>query len=106
MRRMAGDISPERVVPRRTLLVPTAGDTVRLLAPQLGVVGYEVAYVSDVLAALARLPRCGHGTVLMEMGTRRTVALETCRAIRRMCNLPVIVVTRPDAQEERIAALE
>jgi DNA-binding response OmpR family regulator len=83
-----------------------AGDTLRLLTPQLGGAGYAVAAVPDLPDTLARLPRCSHVAVLMETGTRRRAMLETCRAIRHARNLPVIVVTRPDAEEERIAALE
>ena len=106
MRRLAGENGPEHLASRRTLLVAAASDTVSILAQQLGGAGYVVMYPHDLLAALARLPRRSHIAVLLEMGSRHRAALETCRAIRRVRNLPVIVVTGLDAEEERIAALE
>lgn len=106
MRRRAGNVTQPHQALRHTLLVPIAGDTVRLLAPYLDAMGYAVTYMPDLLSGLAWLPQRGHITILMEMGTRRTATLELCRAIRRIRNVPVIVVTRPDAEEERIAALE
>jgi two-component system OmpR family response regulator len=77
------------------------------LARDLHAAGYALFPVRDPIAAVQYGGWPGDAAVLLEVGAQRALMLETCRAIRRVRHLPVIVLTgRHDADAVRIAALE
>jgi two-component system, OmpR family, KDP operon response regulator KdpE len=68
--------------------------------------GYEVTEASTGQAALETLRHGPRDIVLLDMVMPGMTGLETCRALRESSDVPVIVVSVRNLEQERIAALD
>jgi two-component system, OmpR family, KDP operon response regulator KdpE len=78
----------------------------RLLQAGLGARGYEVAIATDGQMALELVMNWQPNVLLLDLGLPNVDGLEVCRRVRSWSQLPIIVLTVRDAEDEKVAALD
>jgi len=90
----------------RILVVDDEPQIGRLLKTSLGARGYQVAVASDGLAALDMAASWRPDLILLDLGLPLIDGLEVCRQVRAWSQVPIIVLTVRDAEEDKVAALD
>ena len=90
----------------RILVVDDEPQIGRLLKTSLGARGYQVAVASDGLAALDMAANWRPDLILLDLGLPLIDGLEVCRQVRAWSQVPIIVLTVRDAEEDKVAALD
>ena len=90
----------------RILVVDDEPQIGRLLKTSLGARGYQVAVASDGLAALDMAANGRPDLILLDLGLPLIDGLEVCRQVRAWSQVPIIVLTVRDAEEDKVAALD
>jgi two-component system, OmpR family, KDP operon response regulator KdpE len=78
----------------------------RLLKTTLGARGYEVALAEDGPAALDLAARWRPDVILLDLGLPLIDGLEVCRQVREWSQVPIIVLTVRDAEDDKVKALD
>jgi two-component system, OmpR family, KDP operon response regulator KdpE len=78
----------------------------RLLKTSLGARGYEVAVASDGQAALDLAASWRPDLILLDLGLPSIDGLEVCRQVRAWSQMPIIVLTVRDSEQDKVAALD
>ena len=78
----------------------------RLLQAGLSARGYEVAIATDGQMALELVMNWQPNVLLLDLGLPNVDGLEVCRRVRSWSQLPIIVLTVRDAEDEKVAALD
>jgi two-component system KDP operon response regulator KdpE len=68
--------------------------------------GYEVTEASTGQAALETLRRCRQDVVLLDIVTPGLRGLATCRALRESSDVPLVVVSMRNLEQDKIDALD
>ena len=68
--------------------------------------GFEVKHVPNGVEAIAAVRSGGLDLVLLDLGLPDIDGLDVCRDIRRISNVPVIVVTARSSEVDRVVGLE
>src|SRR5215213_6045759 len=90
----------------RILVVDDEPQIGRLLKTSLGARGYEVAVASDGQAALDIAASWRPDLILLDLGLPTIDGLEVCRQVRAWSQVPIIVLTVRDAEQDKVAALD
>ena len=90
----------------RILVVDDEPQIGRLLKTSLGARGYAVAVASDGQAALAMAASWRPDLILLDLGLPIMDGLEVCRQVREWSQVPIIVLTVRDAEQDKVAALD
>src|SRR5215208_1065414 len=90
----------------RILVVDDEPQIGRLLKTSLGARGYAVAVASDGQAALDMAASWRPDLILLDLGLPLIDGLEVCRQIRAWSQVPIIVLTVRDAEQDKVAALD
>jgi len=90
----------------RVLVVDDEPQIGRLLKTSLGARGYEVAVASDGQAALDLAASWRPDLILLDLGLPIIDGLEVCRQVRAWSQVPIIVLTVRDAEQDKVAALD
>lgn len=90
----------------RILVVDDEPQLGRLLATTLGARGYDVAVAVDGPAALAQAASWQPDVVLLDLGLPGMDGLDVCRQLRTWSQVPIIVVTVRDAEQDKVKALD
>lgn len=90
----------------RILVIDDEPQIGRLLKTSLGARGYEVAVASDGQAALELAASWRPDLILLDLGLPLIGGLEVCRQVREWSQVPIIVLTVRDAEQDKVAALD
>jgi two-component system, OmpR family, KDP operon response regulator KdpE len=90
----------------RILVVDDEPQIGRLLKTSLGARGYEVAVASDGQAALDMAASWRPDLILLDLGLPTIDGLEVCRQVRAWSQVPIIVLTVRDSEQDKVAALD
>ncbi len=90
----------------RILVVDDEPQIGRLLTTSLGARGYEVAVASDGQAALELAASWRPDLILLDLGLPTIAGLDVCRQLRAWSQVPIIVLTVRDAEQDKVAALD
>ena len=90
----------------RILAVDDEPQIGRLLKTSLGARGYQVAVASDGQAALDLAASWRPDLILLDLGLPIIDGLEVCRQVRAWSQVPIIVLTVRDAEQDKVAALD
>jgi two-component system KDP operon response regulator KdpE len=90
----------------RILVVDDEPQIGRLLRTTLGAHGYEIAVAADGQAALDQAAYWRPDVILLDLGLPVLDGLEVCRRIREWSQVPIIVLTVHDAEQDKVAALD
>ncbi len=100
------DLDPwEREVPARILVVEDDDRVASALQAALERAGYTVRRVADGGTALTTVGKGDLDLVLLDLGLPDLDGLEVCRRIRSGSGVPVIAVTAPGTERERVDGL-
>ena len=78
----------------------------RLLKTSLGARGYEVGLAEDGEAALDMVASWRPEVILLDLGLPVVDGLEVCRQVREWSQVPIIVLTVRDAEDDKVRALD
>src|SRR4051812_43382151 len=90
----------------RILVVDDEPQIGRLLKTSLSARSYEVAVAVDGQAALQMVASWRPDVVLLDLGLPVIDGLEVCRQIREWSQVPIIVLTVRDSEQDKVAALD
>lgn len=90
----------------RILVVDDEPQIGRLLKISLGAHGYTVAVASDGQAAIDMAVSWRPDLILLDLGLPVIEGLEVCRQVRAWSQVPIIVLTVRDAEQDKVAALD
>jgi two-component system KDP operon response regulator KdpE len=90
----------------RVLIVDDEPQMGRLLKTGLSARGYEVAVATDGLQALDLAATWQPALILLDLGLPGIDGLEVCRRIRGWSQVPIIVLTVRDAEQDKVTALD
>jgi len=90
----------------RILVVDDEPPIARLLRTTLSAHGYEIAVAADGQAALDQAARWRPDVILLDLGLPVIDGLEVCRRIRDWSQVPIIVLSVRDAEQDKVAALD
>jgi len=90
----------------RILVVDDEPQMGRLLKTGLSARGYEVAVAVDGRAALDMAANWRPDLILLDLGLPAIDGLEVCRQVRSWSQLPIIVLTVHDAEQDKVTALD
>jgi two-component system response regulator VicR len=93
-------------VPARILIVDDEPPIVDLLAYNLERANYQVIVARDGEQALATARQQQPDLIILDLMLPRLDGLEVCRALRRECEVPIIMLTARDAEVDRVVGLE
>ncbi|WP_168075050.1 response regulator transcription factor [Caulobacter sp. SSI4214] len=88
------------------LLVDDEPQLVRALTPALGAAGYGVATADSGQAALAHLAAEGCDAVILDLGLPDLDGKAVIGRIREWSEVPIVVLSARDIEQEKIAALD
>src|SRR5215210_6467688 len=90
----------------RILVVDDEPQIGRLLKTSLGARGYAVAVANDGQTALDMAASWRPDLILLDLGLPMIDGLEVCRQVRAWSQVPIIVLTVRDAEQDKVAALD
>src|SRR5258706_3682897 len=90
----------------RILVVDDEPQMGRLLKTGLSARGYEVAVAVDGRAALDMAASWRPDLILLDLGLPVIDGLEVCRQLRGWSQVPIIVLTVRDAEQDKVTALD
>lgn len=90
----------------RILVVDDEPQMGRLLKTSLSARGYEVAVAVDGRAGLDMAASWRPDLILLDLGLPVIDGLEVCRQLRSWSQVPIIVLTVRDAEQDKVAALD
>jgi two-component system KDP operon response regulator KdpE len=93
-------------VSTRILVVDDEPQIRRLLKTSLGARGYEVGLAEDGEAALDMVASWRPEVILLDLGLPVVDGLEVCRQVREWSQVPIIVLTVRDAEDDKVKALD
>jgi len=88
------------------LLVDDDPNLLSVLARRMAREGYEVRTAASGQAALSALERSWPALVVVDLMMPGMDGFELCRRIKRLADLPIIVLSAVDAGEAKVAALQ
>jgi two-component system, OmpR family, response regulator len=89
----------------RILVVDDEPQIRRFLKTTLEVHGYEVALAETGRAALEHVTVWRPDVILLDLGLPEIGGLEVCRRVREWSDVPIIVLSVRDREEDKVAAL-
>ena len=90
----------------RILVVDDEPPIVDVLVYNLERANYEVLVARDGTAALALARQEQPDLIILDLMLPELDGLEVCRALRRECDVPIIMLTARDAEVDRVVGLE
>ncbi|HEU5097445.1 MAG TPA: response regulator transcription factor, partial [Roseiflexaceae bacterium] len=90
----------------RILVVDDEPQIQRLLKTSLGAHGYEIAVAGDGHQALELAASWRPDVVLLDLGLPGIDGLEVCRQIRQWSQVPIIILTVRDDEQDKVMALD
>ena len=90
----------------RILVVDDEPPIVDVLVYNLERANYEVLVARDGAAALALARQEQPDLIILDLMLPELDGLEVCRALRRECDVPIIMLTARDAEVDRVVGLE
>lgn len=90
----------------RILVVDDEPPVLRGLRAALEAAGYESAGAATVAEALQAAALRTHDAVVLDLRLPDGSGVEVCRRLREWTQIPILVVSAVDAEEEKIAALD
>jgi two-component system response regulator VicR len=93
-------------MPARILVVDDEPPIVDVLVYNLERANYDVLVARDGLEALALARRERPDLVVLDLMLPELDGLEVCRALRRECDVPIIMLTARDSEVDRVVGLE
>ena len=90
----------------RILVVDDELPIVDLLSYNLRRANYEVVIARDGEEALVKARQMPPDLVILDLMLPRLDGLEVCRALRRECDVPIIMLTARDSEIDRVVGLE
>lgn len=87
------------------LVVDDEPDAVKILSINLTVRGYQVVSASDGVEAISRFEESSIDLVLLDITLPRLDGFQVCRQIRRVSDVPIIMVSARGTAEDRATAL-
>lgn len=90
----------------RLLLVDDEPQLIRALKPALAAVGHAVESVDTGTAAVSAIAREAYDIVLLDLGLPDIDGKEVLQQVRRLSEVPIIVLSARDQELEKIAALD
>jgi DNA-binding response OmpR family regulator len=94
------------MMPTRILVVDDEPPIVDVLVYNLERANYEVLVARDGVEALAIARRERPDLIVLDLMLPELDGLEVCRALRRECDVPIIMLTARDAEIDRVVGLE
>lgn len=91
---------------RTVLVVEDDAKIAALLGDYLAAAGFQPVLVRDGAAALARAERDAPAAILLDWMLPGMDGLSICRALRRFCAAPVLMLTARVEEQDRLAGLE
>lgn len=88
------------------LVVDDEPHIAELLKDALGAAGFAVTVAADGMAALRRARESTPDVVLLDIGLPGIDGFEVCRALRKECSAPILVVSARGDEVDRIVGLE
>jgi two-component system KDP operon response regulator KdpE len=88
------------------LLVDDEAQLVRVLTPVLTTVGYDVSVAPTGNQALSQLAKDGYDAVILDLGLPDLDGKAVIEAIRGWSDVPIVVLSARDIEQEKIAALD
>jgi two-component system KDP operon response regulator KdpE len=88
------------------LLVDDEAQLVRVLTPVLTTVGYDVSVAPTGNQALSQLAKDGYDAVILDLGLPDLDGKSVIEAIRGWSDVPILVLSARDIEQEKIAALD
>jgi two-component system KDP operon response regulator KdpE len=88
------------------LLVDDEPQMIRVLTPVLNTMGYEVSVADTGAGALASLAKDGCDAVILDLGLPDVDGKTVIRQIREWSEVPILVLSARDIEQEKIAALD
>lgn len=88
------------------LLVDDDASLITIVARRLSREGFQVSTAASGAEALSRLESAWPALVVVDLMMPRMDGFELCRRIKRMADLPIIVLSAVDASESKVFALE
>lgn len=92
--------------PPRILLVDDEESVQQLLTYPLRTEGYEVVRAADGRQALERFAERSFDLIVLDLMLPRVDGLEVCRRIRTRSDVPIIMLTAKDDEQDKVAGLE
>ena len=90
----------------KILVVDDEPPIVDMLTYNLERANYEVIIARDGEAALTKALQEQPDLIILDLMLPRLDGLEVCRALRRECDVPIIMLTARDAEVDRVVGLE
>ena len=90
----------------RILVVDDEPQMGRLLKAGLSARGYQVIVATDGQIALDKAASWRPDVIVLDLGLPVVDGLEVCREIRGWSQVPIIVLTVRDAEQDKVAALD
>jgi len=90
----------------RILVVDDEPPIIDVLVYNLERANYEVLVARDGAAALALARQEQPDLIILDLMLPELDGLEVCRALRRECDVPIIMLTARDAEVDRVVGLE
>ena len=90
----------------RILIVDDEPPIVEVLAYNLKKANYEVIVARDGHEALEKARREEPALIVLDLMLPGLDGLEVCRALRRECDVPIIMLTARDSEVDRVVGLE
>ena len=90
----------------RVMIVDDEAPIVRVLKPSLIAAGYEVADAYTGSEALAQAAGWAPDAIVLDLGLPDMDGKEVIQALRKWTQVPIIVLSAREAENERIAALD
>lgn len=88
------------------LVVDDEPDIANLLKDALAAEGFDVDVAADGMAALRRARSQAPDLVVLDIGLPGLDGFEVCRALRKISQAPIVIVSARSAEVERIVGLE
>jgi DNA-binding response OmpR family regulator len=93
-------------MPARILVVDDEPPIVDVLVYNLERANYDVLVARDGLEAIALARRERPDLIVLDLMLPELDGLEVCRALRRECDVPIIMLTARDSEVDRVVGLE
>jgi two-component system response regulator BaeR len=92
--------------PRRILVVEDNPAIAQLLVDYLRVAGFEVQALGDGLKALQAIEQAPPDVLVLDLMLPGLDGLALCRAVRRFCDVPILMVTARVDEVDRLLGLD